>query len=535
VTPLHNVRTQLVASRHTTAPVHRNFGLLGLQIFTALWLLATTLLAIVSAWGAVIAENSVASWTTYSDTMARIEEAGIHFNVGVVFLALGLSVGVGYWRPALWRSMLIALALAPFATLCFTSGNIYAGLIVLALFGPCCWLGREVARTFLRERDRLDAWVIGTFLGLVIIAVVGFALGLIGLLRAPLLWSLLLVLTSGLIWRSRMRLRADLVALRNWMRAAATPTWWQLLIGGVALGYLWLNLLGALTPETYSDAVRIRLPVAVEFARLGRLDITDPNIAVIGNATAVGEAIYAVGLVLGPLATAKLFNYVIGISCAFVAFALGRRLGGWRAGLLGAIALYTMPEVFWLSQTAYLDLFVTLLALGAALLLVRRSGPDWRVALAAGVCIGIAVVIKIQFGYVAVGLGLTLALLALWRGGLLFAIKLVSLLVGSAVLVATMPLWRSFQLTGQLAGLALATASLARISDESPTIMFDLAKYGYGRSSGFLLRSLLDLTINSHGFEWIATPWRPAVGVIGYLLLACPSCLYISCVYAYSP
>lgn len=492
-----------------------------MQFATSFWLLATTMLAIISAWGAVTAASLVDSWTTHSDTMSRIEQAGIHFNVGVIIVALGVSLGVGRLRPSLWRRMLLLLAIVPLPVLCFTSGNLRAGFAVVALFGPCCWLGREVARTFLHERNWLDAWVIGAPLALAMIAVLGFALGTLGLLRAPIMWGVLLLLLGGLAWRSSARLRADLVALRRWTRTKATPDRWQLLVGGVALAYLWLNLLSALAPETYSDAVRIRLPVAVEFARHGQLAVADPNLSSVANATAVGEAIYAVGLVLGPLATAKLFDYLIGVCCALVAFALGKRLGGWRAGLLGALALYTMPEAFWLSQTAYLDLFVTLLALGAALILVRPIRPDWRATLIAGGCIGVAVVIKIQFGYVAVGLAVMLGLLALRRGGPLLAMRLVGILAGSAGLIAAAPLWRSFQLTGQLAGLALATASLSRASDASPAIMSDLVNFGYGRSPGALLRSLLDLTINSHGFEWIATPWRPAVGVIGYLLLGC--------------
>jgi len=520
---LHDVGTRFASkgSRPASLPVRRNRGLLWTQLATAFWLLATTFLATVSAWLAVTVVSLWDSGTTHNDTMYRIEQAGVRFNVCLVIVALGVSLGVGRLRPSLWRRMLLTFAISPFPLLCFTSGNTRAGLVVVALFGPCCWLGREVAHSFLHERDRLDAWVIGAPLGLVMVAAAGFTLGTIELLRAPVLWVVLLLLFGSLAWRSSSRLRADLVALRNWTRTAVTPEWWQLLLGGIALAYLWLNLLGALTPETYSDAVRIRLPVAVEFARLGQLTVTDPNISSVAHDTAVGETIYAVGLALGPLATAKLFNYLIGVCCALVAFALGRRLGGWRAGLLGAIALYTMPETFWLSQTAYLDLFVTLLALGAALILVRWIGPDWRAALIAGGCIGIAVMIKIQFGYVAVGLAVVLGFLALRRGGPLFAIRLVGILFGSAVLVAAAPLWPSFRLTGQLAGFALATASLSRTSGESPTIMFDLATFGYGRSPSYFLRSLLDLTINSHRFEWIPTHWGPTVGVIGYLLLGC--------------
>ncbi|HEX5501943.1 MAG TPA: hypothetical protein VFW96_04940, partial [Thermomicrobiales bacterium] len=479
------------------------------------WLAGVGALAVISA---LVSTTIGAAWPVTDNQWfyGPVERSGIAFNLGALALAVAVSVAVGAFRPAWWRRALLALAALPIPVLLSTSRNVLAGLAILALLLPACWLGREAARGFLRETDPATAWIGGGGIGVGLIAALGFGLGLVGLLRPQVLWPLLAVATLWLVATGRRRLRQDVVALGRWLRrpVGRSPLMW--LLAAFALTFFWLNLFGALAPETASDAVRQRLPAAAHFAATGRLAADVPELAVAKD-TAVGEATYAVALAVGPLQAAGLLAFATGILCAALVFGLGRSLGGPRAGAVAAAAFYTMPIVAFLSHTAYLDLFTTLYAVTAALILLRHERPDWRAAVVAGFCVGMGVGVTIRFGYVAVGLAVLPGLLALRRGGLPAAARLVALMAGAALLTAAAPLARSAILTGQVPGLALATASLTRGSGDTPTVMADLARFGIGRSPADLARLPFALTFHTDAFEWPPTPWGPFGRLIGYL------------------
>lgn len=98
-------------------------------------------------------------------------------------MALLASVVVGWARPGWWRRAVVGLAAAPVPVLLFTSHRLLAAGALLALLLPACWLGRELAGRLLGEAERGAAWAIGGAFGLGIGAALGFALGLVGLLR----------------------------------------------------------------------------------------------------------------------------------------------------------------------------------------------------------------------------------------------------------------------------------------------------------------------------------------------------------------
>ncbi|HET8629344.1 MAG TPA: hypothetical protein VFL91_18140, partial [Thermomicrobiales bacterium] len=116
-----------------------------------------------------------------------------------------------------------------------------------------------------------------------------------------------------------------------------------------------------------------------------------------------------------------------------------------------------------------------------------------------------------------VGLAVLLGLLALRRGGPLAVARLVALLAAAALLTVAAPLARSALLTGQVPGLALATASLTRGAGADPAIMGDLVRFGIGRSPADLARLPFALTFHTDAFEWPPTPWGPFGRLIGYL------------------
>ncbi len=503
----------------TSRLAHAPSGLLLvlIKVIIVCWSTLAACLALYS----VLLSFSFASAETWGTTeglrLRGAEHAGLIVNIAALVVAVGASIGIGLWRPLWWRRAILALAVIPLPLLTWQSGNAQAGLVVSGVWCILSWLGREIAGRMLREEDRFNAWALGSAFGLAFIAMVGFGLGSIGLLKAPILYLIFGLALIYLLLRARTRFTADAVALGRWVRSPNRRDPFTFMLGGVMLAYLWLGFCGSLTPETISDAVRVRTPVALTFAQTGRLSADNPELFTAPH-PAVGEATYAVVLTLGSLATTKFLNFLVLLCALALVFALGRHLGGASSGLLAASIFGTMPLIFWLSQTAYLDLFLVVYALAAALLFCRAQS-GWQVSVLAGACIGLGVGTKLHFGYMAVGLAVTYGLTVLRRSGLLAALRLVLLLAFVAGVVVAAPLARSYRLTGQFPGLALATKSLTQVSGRPPVEMHDLASFGYGRSVVDLLRVPLNLTINSHKFEWVPSRWGPSSGFTGYALL----------------
>jgi 4-amino-4-deoxy-L-arabinose transferase-like glycosyltransferase len=387
------------------------------------------------------------------------------------------------------------------------------------LLVPSVWLGHELVVALLHEADAITVWAIGGAFGCGIVVCLGFVLGESGLLRPQAIWPILLVIVVVLVLTARRRMLADVSAFYAWLRRPITRDPLPLLLAGAGIAVYWINLIGALAPEITSDAVRQRLATAARFAAAGQLTANNSAL-VVARDPAAGEIAYATALAIGPLQSAKLFHFIVGLGCAAAIFALGRRLGGARAGALASFAFYTMPLVGSLSQSAYLDLIPTLCGVAAALIILSRERPDWHAALAAGICLGIGVAVKIQFGYVAVGIAVILSIVSLRRGGVLATARLVAILSMTAVIVAGPFLVRSYVLTGNIPGLAIGTQSLTRTAGQEPATLGILNVFGYGRSLGDLIRAPFDLTVRSGAFTGDTTRryWGPFGGHLGFLL-----------------
>lgn len=172
------------------------------------WLIIASCLAVLDA---------SLSLAAASREFTGAEWAGVRFNLYALGLGVTLSVLAGLVAPAWWRRVVCLLALLPLPVLLLTSRNLPAGLAVLALLVPAGCLGRELAAALLREVDSLTAWAIGGALGLGAIALYGFALGMVGLLRAEAVWAALLAVALALLLTAGRRLRDDIVALTSWL------------------------------------------------------------------------------------------------------------------------------------------------------------------------------------------------------------------------------------------------------------------------------------------------------------------------------
>lgn len=501
-------------ARRTEALTHTLRGILAIG-----WLIGATGVALLSATSSLLVPNI---WNTVSSDGAfyiAVERQGLWINLGLYGLPMLCSVAIALLRPRWWRRSLLCIAILPLLVGAMTSGRLTALLTVIAILLPACWAGRELAQHLAPTADRATAWTLGAAVGIGLLALIGFVCGLLGLLRPLVLWPLLL---GMLVWltlsAARARLTDDLAAAARSLRRPVVPTPARLILTGLLIATAWSVSLGALTPETASDAARQRVPAALSFASTRHLETNDVGI-IVTNLPALGEALYATLLAVGPLPAAKILALVAGVVCVLLAMQLGRRLGGKHAGALAAFSFTTMPLVIWLGQTAYLDLFTCLAALAAALFLLTPSSPTRAAALACGLCCGWGMAVKLHFAYVAIGLGITLLLLAMDAPGrfsqrTLHALVLALTYGAGAATVALLPFVRSAILTGQIPGLTLATQSLGRTSTVD---LGDLTEFGYGRDFHDLILLPLNLVINSLGFEWVPTAWGPFNGLLGYL------------------
>lgn len=494
------------------------------------WLFIATIAAFVSASTSIVA---VPIWGTVSANTAfyaAAERIGLWINLALYGVPLLLLTTIAHLRTRWWKGALVLLILLPLLLGALTSGRALALLTLIAVLIPSCWLGQTLIRCIDRKVDRATAWTLGAANGIGIIGIVGFTLGIVGLLRPLLLWSLLLATIVGLLVSpARGRLRDDLMAMGHAFHRPIALTPPRVLLTGLLVSTAWSVTIGALTPETASDAVRQRTPAAIDFASTRHLTVKDGGILVSAYPS-LGEALYATLIAVGPIPIAKLLALVTGALCVVLVLLIGRRLGGHRAGELAAFSFATIPLVIWLGQTAYLDLFTCLAALAATLSLLTPRVPDRTAALTCGLWCGWGIAVKLHFGYVAIGLGITLLVLVLTgmctrRTRVRHAITLGLIFGASAAAVVIMPLARSALLLGQLPGLALTTQSLSRTN---PTALGDLAGFGFGRDLHALLLLPLNLTINSLGFEWVPTPWGPFNGLLGYVPLALAPLLLVA-------
>lgn len=488
------------------------------RMATIMWLAVVsvfTMLGLVAS----LSQPSLWSYVAAGRAVPHFERVGITFNFAVLGVAIALSALGGQVAPTYWRRLVLALAILPAVVLVALSHNVVAGSVVVGTLFPTVWLGRELARLVAPDADAIESWAIGAAIGLGILMVLGFVLGAMGILKSWVVLVLLLIVLVALCVTARQRLQqGEFAAFFRWLGAATRPQPTTLLLTGIAIAYIGLNVVGALAPETSSDAVRQRLAVAARFAERGTLAIGDPDL-VVASDPAAGEMAYAVVLTLGSFHAAKLLNFVAGLGCAFAIFALGRCLGGWGAGFVAALTFYTMSMVSWLSQNLYVDLFTVLFAVAATLILLGRTQIDWRTAMLAGALLGLGISTKVYFGYIAVGLAGLLFLLSYRTYGFWRTLALEFVLSGSAVLMALPWFTRSFSLLGYIPGLALGTQSLSRAQGSTPAIMADLAFYGAGRSFPYLLRAPIELTLRSQLYEWGPGPAGPFGGHLGYVLL----------------
>jgi 4-amino-4-deoxy-L-arabinose transferase-like glycosyltransferase len=287
--------------------------------------------------------------------------------------------------------------LAGFAVICLVililSRQLVSALLVAWLLAFGWSLGDRLLRWIGATPStlRFEWSAVSLSLGLALLALLGFGLGVLHLLTPASVWACLSGLTILLgrqLWNGLRAVGRRAVGLRI---PAAGPTIEQgflaSLIGFVAL----LDLVWAVAPEIHYDALNYHLAVPKLYLENGGFG--DLSYFWHSYFAQLVETLMALPLGLDGQTAARLLTMTIGVIATLEVYLLGRIVSDGRVGLWAAALFHSTPLVSWLSTTVYVEL-ATAMLLSAALLAFlrwreeRQSGWLWASGLLIGAVIG---------------------------------------------------------------------------------------------------------------------------------------------------
>ena len=225
-----------------------------------------------------------------------------------------------------------------------------AALIGTAGLGIGSWLLRKLRLAGLSPGDRI---VLGGGLGLGIMGLLAFGLGLVGITSRWLILSLLAVLTISL-WRE---IAAALGGIRTLKRPGAGVTMYV----GITL---LLALLAALMPPTDWDGLFYHLTGpswALSAGRIGPPQANLPHLCFPG----LMESLFMLAMMLRGDIAAKLLHWSFALLLGGLVYRITRRHLNVKPGWGAVIALYATPMVAVLSAWAYNDLALAFFQIAA--------------------------------------------------------------------------------------------------------------------------------------------------------------------------
>ncbi|MBM3804028.1 MAG: phospholipid carrier-dependent glycosyltransferase [Acidimicrobiia bacterium] len=244
-------------------------------------------------------------------------------------------------------------------TLVTTNSEVADAFIALALIVAAYGIGRKILRWCHGGFESLgEELVFGAGLGLVVLAVVAFALGILGQLHvSAIYWTLgsVLLLGSGEIVTAARKL---------WQAAWLAPflkrdsSWvthlLQLLLMAYIVVFLAVAFVACHLPETEFDPLVYHLTVPKLYLQHhGIVDIPEILEAVFPKNIGM---LYVYGLVLHSQITVKFLNFWMGLLLLLGIHCFAKRFWGRPAGVMAAALFVSTPLVFFQLRSVYIDL-----------------------------------------------------------------------------------------------------------------------------------------------------------------------------------
>lgn len=331
--------------------------------------------------------------------------------------------------------------------------------IVLSWAGPGAWL---LAPLRISWRDEIERLLFGLMAGMAALTFTTLVLGWAQqIYPAPLLAVVAVCAVVTLLdfmLRAR-KWRAQAAVLLSELRGSGWRVLGSLCLAAGLLAFIYLTLLGALSPEVQFDATWYHLAVPEHYALHGGLyDIVRLTRMTPAGYQPYQDLLYTFLIPLVGLIGAKILHWVDALlAVAVIIYFCRTWFASLAAGLLAGLIFIGLPVVAWSASTGSNDLpqaFLTLLCLHG--FLRWRQTRSWRWLAVAAVSAGYAVGFKISALAILIPFLVAIAL-ASWlfdaRGQHPLTIfgRGIGHVIGAGAIVGTICapwLFRSYQLTG---------------------------------------------------------------------------------------
>ena len=322
-----------------------------------------------------------------------------------------------------------------------------AGGIAITIALACAGLGSVVLRlSKIQNLAPIERVSLGLGLGFGCLAVVLFGAGICGLLtRITFAFLLLPAVLEGVFAVRQRRLHKNDWQLMRWFLDLSV-------IGRLLIVLFVLcataNVMGALTPPNFIDALIYHLYVPQQFLRAQA--IVELSGIWQHYQPMASELLYMVALAFDSPKGASLLCAVMGLLAASGTFLLGRRLAGPLAGTLATVIFYNNAMMAWESTSCFVDLAVAALGTLGFLALIHWADSRRRAWLVvAALLMGFAASCKLNAGAFVLVAAVIVAALSVQAGERAYLALSRLLAFG---LVASLPVlpWliRSWVLTG---------------------------------------------------------------------------------------
>ena len=299
----------------------------------------------------------------------------IGLSAGIV-IWLFVTLGVFYWVQ---KPLSVAHALALGRTLLELGLAGLIGLAGLALGGRALrWLG-------VGDLSLADRVILGAGLGLGILGIVAFVLGVVGLLSR---WVFLIALVGSVVAFRGEVLEALRFGRGVWRRR---PNW---MVGAFIVCTLILSLLVALTPPVDWDGLFYHLTWPAWVLKVGRIGappVRVPHFSFPG----LMESLFLMAMTVLDDVVAKLIHWMFAVLLGGLVYRLTTRHVKADLGWWAVVVLYATPMVGVLAGWAYNDLALAFFQVAALYaVLASRSQADRRWLILGGVFAGLAMGLK---------------------------------------------------------------------------------------------------------------------------------------------
>ncbi|MGA2191994.1 MAG: glycosyltransferase family 39 protein [Nitrospirota bacterium] len=219
----------------------------------------------------------------------------------------------------------------------------------------------------------LEEGLFKTALGLAVISLAVFALGIAGLLYPAAGYA---VLAAGLA----MGARGIIDYARRTAKAPRTisPTFATVVLAAVAAYFLISGLYASFMPPAGFDILMYHYGAPRMYVEAHRIF---PTPDVNGSSYPFGtEMLYTLAMMVESDISANLVNFMFSVGCGMFAYFFARRFVKGASPLLGAAIFFSLPVVFWLMPQAYVEFsqgFFICAAVYAMVASFKEKGSRW--------------------------------------------------------------------------------------------------------------------------------------------------------------